>query len=301
MRDPYAVLGVARGADADEIRKVFKKLARQYHPDLNKAPEAADRFKEINQAYEIIGDADKRALWDEFGEVSTRPGFDAAKARAWKQGGGGPGGGFGAGFGGGGVDLDEFFSFFAGRGPQGPRRGADVEAQVQVPLMALISGEPQELHLGRPGEEPESIKVRIPRGTRPGETIRLRGKGREGRGGPPGDLLLTVDVAPHPHLRLDGDDLEMDLPITISEAVAGARIEVPTPDGPLRVRVPPGTTGGQRLRVKDRGLPRRDGDRGHLFLVLRPVAPRSDDPRARELAEELDRFYGEDVRAGLAI
>ncbi len=313
MRDPYAVLGVSRSASQDEIRKAFKKLARKHHPDLNKDPGADERFKEINQAHEAIGDEEKRKLWDEFGEASTKPGFDAAKARAWKQAGGGfPGGGFpGGGFPGGGGGFGGFEDilgqmFGGGRGgPRGPvrRKGADIEGSIRVDLMALISGEPQDVTLSGPGGAPTTLKVRIPAGLRDGGTMRLRGKGQPGmNGGPAGDLHLTIHVKPHAVLRPKGeDDLEMDLPIRIDEAMTGARVEVPTPDGPVRVRVPPGTTGGQKLRIKSRGLRRRDGARGHLYLVLRPTLPETDDPRAAELAAELSGFYAQDPRAALAL
>jgi DnaJ-class molecular chaperone len=314
MRDPYAVLGVAKTASQDEIRKAFKKLARRYHPDLNDDPAAAEKFKEVNQANEVIGDADKRKLWDEFGEMSTKPGFDADKARAWQRAGGGMGGGFpgggfpGGGFPGGGGGFEDIFSqmFGGGRGgPRGPvrRKGGDAEATVRLDLLSLISEEPQEVNLTGPDGRRQTLKVRIPGGLRDGGTMRLRGKGQPGRnGGPPGDLHLTLAVTPHAVLREKGEnDLEMDLPITISEALLGARVEVPTPDGPVRVRVPPGTTGGQKLRIKSRGLRRKGGGRGHLYLVLRPTLPATDDPRAAELVQELEGFYAEEPRAGLAL
>ena len=305
MRDPYAVLGVSKSAPQDEIRKAFKKLARKYHPDLNKDPAAAERFKEINQANEIVGDEEKRKHWDDFGEASTRPGFDAAKARQWKQsggfGGGMPGGGFG-GFGGGGFE-DIFGQVFRGQGGRaGPRRGRDMEGTFTVDLMALITGDPQEFSFSSSAGGSETLKLAVPAGLRDGGTMRLKGKGSAGAGGgPAGDLHLTVKVLPHPHLRVDEDNLEMDVPITIHEAIVGAKVEVPTPDGPVRIRIPAGSTGGQRMRIKGRGLRKRGGSRGHLFVVLRPTVPATEDARAAELAEELSGFYPADVRADLTL
>ncbi len=154
---------------------------------------------------------------------------------------------------------------------------------------------------GRVMEE-RHLKVRIPPGVSDGQTIRLRGQGGEGQhGGPPGNLLLTVNVSPHPLLRRNGDDLEMDLPITISEAVSGATVQVPTPDGRVKVKIPAGAANGQRMRLRNKGVPRRDGSRGHMYLVLRPATPTAIDDDTRRLARELDRFYAENPRANLTL
>lgn len=376
MRDLYEVLGVARDADQATIRKAFKKLAREYHPDLNKAPEAAERFKEISAAYEVLGDEQRRALYDEFGEISLKPGFDAEKARQWKQAGrrfGGAPGGFhadlgGFDFGAGGFGLDELFgSLFGGarraRQPQGPQRGADIESTLEVSLVDAIRGAEPVIEVRRPARcticdgaggtgrqacprchgsgrvtihafgrrsmglpcdqcggqgvlfaqecatcggtgrvmRQERLRVKIPPGVADGQVIRLRGKGGDGqRGGPSGDLLLEIRVQSHPLLVREGNDLVMEVPITLGEAVAGARIEVPTPVGPVRVTVPAGVQSGQKLRLKGRGVP-TTGGRGDLYLVLRPTPPATDDPEAKRLARELDRFYTRDVREGLLL
>ena len=327
MRDPYAVLGVSKTADADTIRKRYKELARKYHPDLNKSEGAADRFKLVNEAHEVIGDPDKRKLWDEFGEMSTKPGFDAAKARAWQNaggfrgrgfpGGGFPGGGFPGGFGGGGpgMDMEDLLGSMFGTGRrrrpsgfQGRRRskGPDVEVTIQVPLVDLVTGAKQTVSYMRLGEDNretrESLKFAIPGGIRDGGTVRLRGKGGAGLpGGPAGDLKLTIQVKPHDLLEVRGDHLYLEVPITVPEAIRGGSIEVPTPDGPVRVKVPPGTTGGQRLRLKGRGLRRKEGDRGHLYLVLRPTLPAGDSDALEAVAEQMDSLYDGDVRDKLVI
>ncbi len=373
MRNLYDVLGVPRDADQANIRKAFKKLARENHPDLNKDdPKKADRFKEVSAAYEVLGDEEKRGLYDEFGEASLQPGFDAARARQWKSMGGGMGGGgFPGGFGGGGVSVDELFGSLFGGGMggggrrtrrRGPGRGRDIEAELKVSIPDLVQGVAQTIEyrrsasceacsgkggtgrascggcggsgqrmIGRGMAIPcdqcggdgfvfedecgvcgttglvmkvERLKIRVPEGVGDGQTIRLRGKGGAGqRGGATGDLRLTVVVAEHPILRRKGHhNLELDVPLTISEAVLGGKVAVPTPDGTtLKVRVPEGTSTGQRLRLKGKGLPKGKDARGDLFLVLRPTPPSSEDPRLKELAEELDGFYAEDVRAGLVV
>jgi len=317
MRDPYAVLGVSRTADSDTIRKKYKELARRFHPDLNKSPGAEQRFKEVNEANEVIGDPEKRKLWDEFGEMSAKPGFDANRARAWKRGGGRGfpgGGGFprGGGFGGN-VDFGDLFGNMYGAG--GPRRGqggfrrsppkgVDAEVTIQVSLPDLVTGTPQVVQFQRTGPDgrlsPESLKFGIPAGIRDGGTVRLRGKGGPGpAGGRPGDLLLTVQVKSHPALRAEGDDLVLDLPITFGEAAQGGSIEVPTPDGSVRIKVPAGVTGGQKLRLRKRGLRKKDDERGNLVLILRPTLPAGSE-ELQALSEQVDALYDGDVRESLS-
>ncbi len=330
MRDPYSVLGVPKNADADTIRKKYKELARKYHPDLNKNAGAADRFKEINDANEIIGDAEKRKLWDEFGEMSTKPGFNADQARAWKSGGGFgggfPGGGFGGGgFGGGGfpgggfggfgggVNLDDLFGGFGTggggrRGPGGfrraPPRGADIEVSVAFSIPDFLSGERRPISYPRVGDDGtmqmEIVKFGVPAGIRPGATVRLRGKGSAGpAGGEAGDLRVTVEVAPHPYLTIDGDNVMMDVPVTLGEAFLGGPISVPTPGGTIKVTLPPGTNSGKRLRLRGKGLRMKDDSRGDLYFVVRPMIPEGQDPVLQDLVNQLEAFYPANVRAGL--
>ncbi|MCB9793353.1 MAG: DnaJ domain-containing protein [Alphaproteobacteria bacterium] len=317
MNDPYRTLGVAKDADQATIRKAFKKLAREYHPDRNPTPEAEARFKEISGAYDVVGDEDKRKLWDEFGEISLKPGFNADQARAYGAGMGGfGGGGFGGGFPGGvfvqeGGDLGDIFGELFGKGG-GPRRrapravkGEDIRTDIRVDLLTAIRGGETSLRVTRPlstGQyETTTLRVRVPAGVEDGQTIRLRGRGGGSpTGGPAGDVLLTVHVIPHPLLRREGQDLELEVPLTLSEAVLGGKIEVSTPSGRFNVKVPAGAQSGQRMRLRGKGLPAEQGEAaGDLYLVLRPTPPRSEDPELAELAQALDRFYDEDVRAGL--
>ncbi|MCA9570794.1 MAG: DnaJ domain-containing protein [Myxococcales bacterium] len=312
MTDPYSTLGVARTASQDDIRKAFKKLARKYHPDVNKDPGAEDRFKEINNAYGAIGDTEKRKLWDEFGEASQKPGFDAERARQFRNFGGGggfPGGGFGGGRGGGvhvdfGGDMGDIFSSLFGGGggmPRGPRRGQDQRASLTIDFLTSVLGGEREIQIQRPTGARDSLKVRIPPGVQDGGKLRLKGQGLPPPGGGPcGDLELQLTVTPHAHLRRrDKDDLEMDLPITILEAMEGASVTVPTPTGDVKVTVPANARPGQLLRLKGRGVQKRIP--GHLYLVLRPTPPETTDPEVLAAARRLEEAYTTDVRAGLAL
>lgn len=322
MRDPYQVLGVSRDADQDAIKKSFRKLAREHHPDRDKSPGAEERFKEINAAYDVLGDEDKRKLWDEFGELSLKPGFNADQARAWQRMGGGGGLGGMGGFGGaGGFSFEDIFGDMfnggggRGRGPARDRTqrvGQDVRAAVDVDLLTALRGGELALGIARPRagavanpyfnreSEQATVRVRLPEGLDDGQTVRLRGQGGEGlNGGPSGDVILEVRVLPHPLLRRDGADLEMDLPLTIGEAVSGASVSVPTPWGALKVKVPAGAQNGTKIRLKGKGVRRKGQEPGDLYLVLRPTAPPDPDERARELAAELDQHYRQDVRAEL--
>ncbi|MEZ4322389.1 MAG: DnaJ C-terminal domain-containing protein [Myxococcota bacterium] len=301
MTDPYRALGVQRGADADTIRKAFKKLAKKYHPDVSKEPGAEERFKEINSAYAILGDADKRKAWDEFGEASTKPGFDADKARQWRTMGGGAGGGMPFDFGGG--DMDDLLqSIF--RGGVGSdvreRRGADLKASLTIDFMTAVRGGEREISVPQPDGRSERLTVRIPPGVADGGRLKLRGQGLPPRGGGAcGDLNLELTVQPHPVLTRNGDDLEMELPVTIYEAMAGAVVTVPTPTGDVKVNVPAGARPGQRLRIKGRGIQKRVP--GHLYLVIQPTPPPGDDPDVLQAARRLEEAYVGDLRGRLKI
>jgi curved DNA-binding protein len=316
MRNPYEVLGVARDADQDAIRKAYKDLARKYHPDRNKDAGAEDRFKEVNAAYDVVGDEEKRKLYDEFGEISTRPGFDAEKARQWSRQAGGfprgggagfPGGGGGFGFGGdfdfgGGADMDDVLSALFGEGAGRVRRGRgrDQVAEMTVDPISAITGAETTIQVPRPDGTVESLKVRIPAGVNDGGTLKLKGQGLPPPGGGAcGDLLLKLRIPDHPVLRRSGDDVEMDLPITVLEAVKGASVTVPTPTGPVTVKVPPGTSSGAKLRVRGKGV--QKSTPGDLYLVLKIVIPASADAAVLEAAEKIEAAYGGDVRATLTL
>lgn len=299
MRDPYQVLGVDRKADADTIRKAYRKLARQWHPDVNDSADAADRFKEINAANDVLSDPEKRRLYDQFGEASTRPGFDAGRARAWSRGRGG------AGFDGSPVDLDDLLGSIFGGGMSGaarsPRRGSDQQIEIQVDFMTTVLGGERAVSVRRPDGEVQSLTVPIPAGAKDGGKVRLKGQGLPPRGGGPcGDLLVRLSVGSHPHLRRIDDDLELEVPITVLEALRGATITVPTPTGDIRLNVPEGASNGLRLRVKGRGIQRK-GRPGDLYVVLRPTVPRSDDPEVIAAAERIERAYATDPRSDIQL
>lgn len=330
--DFYSVLGVPRNADADAIKKAYRKLARDLHPDKNPGNKSAEsRFKNVNRAYEALGDPKKRALYDEFGEEALREGFDAEKARAYKQwssrgganGGGFPGGGFGGGGGrrvnledlfggdvggGGGFDFrtgggggeDPFADLF-GRAQRrrGPVRGRDIEQAITIPFESAVKG--TQLKLQAPGAS-EPVTVRIPPGAGEGSRVRIAGQGMPSpNGGQNGDLILEIHVEPHSLFERDGDDLELELPITVSEAIKGAKVKVPTFDGPVTIKVPAGSQTGQRLRVKGKGVTRKGKEPGDLYVVLSVHVPKSDSPELEKLADEIAKFETEDIRAKLKV
>ncbi len=307
MTDPYRALGVSKNADSDTIRKAFKKLARKYHPDVNQDPGAEDRFKEVNTAYSILSDAEKRKNWDEFGEASTRPGFDAEKARHFRNMGGARG--FGGGFSGGGDVEDLLESLFrggAGGGMGGmggrPSRGRDLKASLTIDFMTAVLGGEREIGVPQPSGGNQRLKVRIPAGVKDGGRLKIKGQGMPPRGGGPcGDLHIQLTIREHPVLRrIHGtDDLELDLPITVLEAMQGAVVTVPTPTGDVKVTIPAGARPGQRLRIKGRGVQRRVP--GHLYLILQPTPPETDDPDVLMAAQRLEEAYVGDLRGHLEI
>jgi curved DNA-binding protein len=290
-RDLYADLGVARGASADEIRKAYRKLARKHHPDVNpNDKKAEERFKEISFAYDVLSDEEKRKRYDEFGAASLAPGFDPEQARAYRRWAEGARRSpsseeFAAD-----VDLEDLLSgFFGGeRGPARPRPGADLEAEIEVDFVDAVKG--NEISIDREGSR---LRVRIPPASDTGTRVRLAGQGRAGlRGGPPGDLYLRLRVRPHRFFVRAGDDLELDLPVTIPEAVLGAKVEVPTLDGSVTMTVPPRSKNGRMLRVRGKGVPRRSGGSGDLRVRLVVQLPETEDARLDEIARELEPLYG---------
>ena len=288
--DYYEVLGVPRDADQDAIRRAYRKLAREYHPDLNSDSDAEERFKELGEAYEVLSDAEKRERYDRLGarwretereapeesfeEFFAHQGFSDSRVEF-------------------GEDL--FEALFGGRGDRagGPLRGRDREALLELSLEDALAGGRRRLTLD--GRE---VSVNFPAGVRDGQLIRLAGQGQEGRaGGPPGDLFLRVALKPHPRFRRRGDDdLDVDLPITPSEAALGTTVSVTTPTGSARVRVPAGSSSGRRLRLRGRGLPKRGGGDGDLHAVVKIVVPKQLSDRERELYEQLAEIRNMDAR-----
>ncbi|HEX7667249.1 MAG TPA: DnaJ C-terminal domain-containing protein, partial [Polyangiaceae bacterium] len=269
--DLYGVLGVARTADADTIKKAYRKLAQKLHPDKNPGDKVVEeKFKAVNHAYEVLSHDDKRKLYDEFGDEGLREGFDPNRARAYHQwanqpgasrarGGGFPGGfqgGFGGGetvnledlFGGGGQgNLGDIFGDMMGnrgrgRRARGPMKGQDAQAETTIDFVSAVRG--TSLELRRPGSA-EPTTVRVPPGADEGSRLRIPGQGEPSpNGGPPGDLFLTVHVQPHAFFKREGDDLHLDLPITLAEAYRGAKVKVPTPSGDVSLKVPEGAQSG---------------------------------------------------------
>jgi curved DNA-binding protein len=325
-RDLYQILGVKRGASQDEIRKTYRKLARKYHPDINPGnKEAEAKFKDISGAHDVLSDPAKRKLYDEFGEAGLTSGFDAGKARTYKQwqeqasrtGGwsGGGGGGARPGADAQEFDINDLGDIFGdlrgmfGRGRRqaqtGPMPGQDIEAAMDVDFLDAVRGFQTALSLQRPdgsgAVQPETIRVNIPPGAEPDKRIRVPGKGQPGaRGGPSGDLYITPRIRPHPLLTRSGRDLTMDLPITVGEAVRGATVEVPTPTGTVKVKIPPGAQSGQLLRIKGKGVPAHGkAPAGDLYLRLMVQVPKDGvDPEA---VEKIDQAYPGDVRKDLRL
>jgi len=302
----YEVLGVAKTATAEEIRSVFRKKAREYHPDVAKDKvKGAEKFKELNEAYEVLSDPAKRAKYDEMGREVPGGGYEWA--------GGVPRGQAGPGmeevhFGGTGFS-DFFESMFGGMGGvegmraaggrRMARRGADVEGDLMVTLEEAMQGSSREVTLQRGGGRVETYRVKVPAGVREGQRIRLAGRGQEGAsGGEAGDLYLRVRLARHPDLRVEGEDLVTDLEMAPWEMVGGATVPVKTLEGTVMLKVPAGSLAGQKLRLRGQGLRREDGSRGDLYAILDVVVPGSVGAEEKKLWEELGKKSGWQPRGG---
>jgi len=317
MRDPYEVLGVPRGASASAIKSAYRKLAKKYHPDANKNdPKAAARFSELNSANEIIGDDEKRKQFDR-GEIDAE-----GKPRFQGFPGGGPGGragGFethtfrtGGGFGGGGGFEDILNSMFGGAAARGgARRGAggstfefdpgtialdlDVSVSMAVSLEEAVKGAEKRVRLPT-GKE---LNVKIPAGVVAGQQIRLKGQGETAPGHPPGDLLITVNIAPHPFFKVDGSDLRLDLPITLYEAVLGGKVRVPTLGSAVELSIPKNTSSGRIFRLKGKGLP-KTGGAGDLFVTTRIMLPDGNDAELELLMQKWREMHPYNPRSDLS-
>ncbi len=323
--DYYKTLGVSRDASSEQIQKAYRDLARKYHPDLNPDDKTAkEKFQKVQAAFDVLNDEKKRKMYDQFG-----PGFDqmGGGAGPGPRGGGAYNwsGQMPEGFEGidisqilGGMDpsmftgeasggsrggFGDFFEQLRGGGKRGGGRskrgraaaaaGEDLHSEITIPFNTAVAGGQTELHFDRGRGKPETIAVKIPPGIADGGRIRLRGQGEPGAGGgPPGDILLTVHVAPHPHFRRHGDDLEVKLPVTLPEAVLGAKVDVPTPYGTIALRIPPRTNSGTRLRIKGHGVKHKDGTKGDLYAEVQIMLPeRLDDDlvsAARKLESNTD-------------
>ena len=298
FKDYYEVLGVSQDASSDDIRRAYRKLARQYHPDINHERDAEDRFKEVGEAYEVLSDPEKRERYDRLGD-RWRSGAEAPDMADFEDffGPAGFGSDVRVEFGEGGFSdfFERVFGEGAGAAGGGPLRGRDHEAVLELTLEEALAGGRRRFSLDGQG----SFEVEIPAGVREGQRIRIAGKGAAGRGGgPAGDLYLVVRLRPHPRFRREGDDLHVDLRVTPWEAALGATVPVPTLTGTAQVRVPAGSSSGRRLRLKGRGLPARDGGRGDLYAMVQVAVPRKLSDGERDLFEKLAAVSHFDPREG---
>ncbi|MCK1757217.1 J domain-containing protein [Bradyrhizobium sp. 137] len=319
MRDPYEVLGVPRSANAAAIKSAYRKLAKKHHPDSNKGdPKAAERFAEINSANEILGDEDKRKQFDR-GEIDAegKPRFQGFPGGGGPRGRAGPGGfesytfrsGGPGGAPGGGAFEDILNSMFGG-GMRGARPGAgaaqfdfdtggigldlDVNVAMSVSLEEAVKGGEKRVRLPT-GKE---LNVKIPAGVTEGQQIRLRGQGESAQGHPPGDLLITINIAPHPYFKVEGADLRIDLPVTLYEAVLGAKVRVPTLGNAVELSVPKNTSSGRTFRLKGKGLPKAGGT-GDLLVTIRIMLPDGNDAELEALMEKWRDQHPYNPRSGL--
>lgn len=303
--DYYDELGVARTATADEIRKAYRRLARKYHPDVSKEPDAEARFNRISEAYEVLNDPEKRKTYDQFGRAGVGAGPDGFGRAGWST--ARPAGGgfdpadfssifdemFGRGqspFGGGGGGGGGAGPFTAGRQrATAPVRGRDIERGLQVSFLTAARGGEERLRLAKAGGgAPTTIDVKVPAGTETGDRLRVRGKGEPGpSGGRPGDLILKLDVGAHPLFRREGLDLLVDVPVTLTEGALGVSLEVPLLSGTASLKVPPGTSSGRKLRIRGQGIADAKGRTGDFYAVVQIVAPEHVSERARQLLLDL--------------
>lgn len=329
MKDLYSQLGVSRDTPQADIKKAYREATRKFHPDKNPGnTEAEEKFKAASTAYEVLGDPDKRKLYDEFGEMSLTKGFDPQRARAYKQaqqrrytggfaGGGGGGGaspfgGFGPGEG---VFFDDFGEaketsfddllsrlFGGGRvrtqqARPRARKGFDITGEIEVSFLDALHGVTVPLRVESQDGTAKTLDVKVPQGMPDGGKLRLRGQG--GSGSPPGDILLTVRVKAHPWLRRDGTNLRMTLPVTALEAYRGGPIEVPTPWGSVTLKLPEGSQNGQTLRLRGRGIKQPGKDDGDLLVTLDVRLPKTRDDSLLEALSKLQS--GEDPRAAIGM
>lgn len=314
--DPYEILGVAKSASADEIKRAYRRLAKEHHPDRNPGDKKAEaRFKEIQAAYDVLGDAERRSQFDQFGAGGPRPDFqDWARRGSAQQ----PFEGVNS------VDFENlgdfrsiFEAFFSRGGPAAtstrsrgrrsrtapsapppPPRPAAPAHTLEIEFEEAARGTTRELLIHGPQPDPEHIEVHIPRGVADGQVVRVKGKGAQ-TGGDRGDLLIRIRVRPHAYFRREGLDVLLDLPLSIPEAILGAKIDIPTLDGRAQLTIPAGATSGMRLRLRGRGFSGGRNETGDMYAVLKIAAPREPSDRLKELIQSHADEFGPDPRAAL--
>jgi len=316
FKDYYQIMGVKRDATQDEIKRAYRKLARKFHPDVSKESDAERRFKELGEAYEVLKDPEKRAAYDQLG-ANWKAGQEFHPPPDWDAGFEFRGGGFTAG------DAAAFSDFFeslfgehmaAGHGVKGADfrgrqvQGEDHHARVLIDLEDALHGATRSITLhapmvderGQVSTRERKLNVRIPQGVKPGQHIRLANQGSPGAlGGRAGDLYLEIEFRPHPLYRVDGRDLHLDLPVAPWEAALGASVKTPTPGGTIDLKVPPGSSGGRKLRLKGRGIP---GDPpGDLYVNLLVALPAADTAEAKEAYRAMERKFAFNPRSGLGV
>jgi DnaJ-class molecular chaperone len=321
--DYYGVLGVPKNASQADIQKAYRELARKYHPDMNPDDKTAKKkFQKVQAAFDVLNNPEKREMYDRYGSSfeTGAGGPQAAHTWNWSPGAGGAGpGGFGVED----IDLSQFlgerfgqetpggfgdlfgqFRRSAGkaRKPSGasPQRGGDLLQELQIPFATAITGGEVQITVGRPGGKPETLAVKIPAGIEDGKKIRIRGHGQPApRGGAPGDILLTIRILPHPYFHRRGNQLHVRVPVTLGEAVMGAKVDVPTPRGTVTLSVPPGVSSGAKLRVKGHGIAPKNSAPGDLLAEILIVLPKQLNDADRQAIHQIDEHYTQNPRSDL--
>ncbi|WP_119390391.1 DnaJ C-terminal domain-containing protein [Taklimakanibacter lacteus] len=301
MTDPYQVLGVSKTASADDIQKAYRRLAKKHHPDLNPGDKTAEeKFKDVTAAYDLLGDAEKRGRYDR-GEIDAsgaeKPQPQRRYYRDFAESGQGSGQGFESGFRDF-TDEDVLAEIFGRRGANMKMRGGDVRYHLAVDFLSAVNGARPQLAL----PDGSGITVTIPPGTRDGQTLRLKGKGRPGyNGGEPGDALIEIEVRPHPLFKREDDNIRIELPVSLAEAVLGAKVKTPTPSGDVMLNIPKGANTGTVLRLKGKGVAKADGSHGDQYVTLKVLLPDKPDPELEEFIARWSKAKAYDPRRAMEV